>query len=41
MTATAKHHKANQSITELYLGGNIIGDDGASALAGALKEALV
>ena len=36
-----KHCKANQSITKLYLGGNEIGDDGANALAGALKEAFV
>ena len=36
-----KHHKANQSITTLNLRTNKIGDDGANALAGALKEALV
>ena len=34
-------HKANHTITELYLDGNKIGDDGAVALADAVKALLM
>ena len=34
-------HKANRTITELDLGQNAIGDDGAVALAGAVKALLM
>ena len=41
MLTLCDHYKSNQSITKHHLSGNRIGDDGASALAGALKDALV
>ena len=37
----SKHDKASQSITLIYLGNNQIGDDGAKALADAVKAILV
>ena len=36
-----KHDKASRSITELHLGKNQVGDDGAGALADAVKAILV
>ena len=36
-----KHDEASPSITKLYLAGNKIGDDGARALAEAVKAILV
>ena len=35
-----KYHKANGAITELYLYVNVIGNEGAGALAEALKATL-
>ena len=35
-----KYHKANRTITGLYLGGNVIGNEGAGLLAEALKATL-
>ena len=39
--SSPKHDKASRSITELYLFKNQIGDDGARALADAVKAILV
>ena len=35
-----KYHKANRTITDLHLGENVIGNEGAGLLAGALKATL-